>query len=302
MYIEKYINSKDIRKHLTDIGYSFNSVETAWLILQSKSISMKERHNAWEELMAKMPDSEIPAKYQYTGSLFDYLNMYMQVEKEMLASFWTKKDGCVFFHNGKYKEDDSVTAECFDFFPFSSVEKSIDSLFDFYGELDYENITITKQYINGGGEYDLVLGKSREVVSVLDRIDSKKQDVLSSGLAAMSMDFPVPFKKGDIVYSPLADNALDQRPFVFLSMVGATSNENDISTAKESVSGYQVSHGGKILKCNVKNYLNLEYYKGSLEREKASLNTLSGYVKGKIDLDTYTNEMLEGFVKTLQIY
>lgn len=34
MGILRFVNSKDIRKHLETIGYEFNSLETAWLIYQ----------------------------------------------------------------------------------------------------------------------------------------------------------------------------------------------------------------------------------------------------------------------------
>lgn len=59
MNIFKYINSKDIRKHLEKINYKFTSLEAAWLIYQCKGITLKEKQTAFNELIDTMPDCEI---------------------------------------------------------------------------------------------------------------------------------------------------------------------------------------------------------------------------------------------------
>ena len=51
MDILRFINSKDIRKHLKDTGYEFNSLEAAWLIYQCRNATIREKHKAWNELM-----------------------------------------------------------------------------------------------------------------------------------------------------------------------------------------------------------------------------------------------------------
>lgn len=40
MDVLKFINSKDIREHLKSINYEFNLLEVAWLIYQSRNVSI----------------------------------------------------------------------------------------------------------------------------------------------------------------------------------------------------------------------------------------------------------------------
>ena len=49
MDICSYINSKPIREYLKDINYEFNSKEAAWLIWQCFSITLEDKHKAWQE-------------------------------------------------------------------------------------------------------------------------------------------------------------------------------------------------------------------------------------------------------------
>lgn len=39
----RFINSKDIAKHLKEIGYQFNTLETSWLIYQCRTASLPEK-------------------------------------------------------------------------------------------------------------------------------------------------------------------------------------------------------------------------------------------------------------------
>lgn len=43
MDIYSFVNSKDIRKHLRDIKYEFNSLETAWLIYSCHRLCYNEK-------------------------------------------------------------------------------------------------------------------------------------------------------------------------------------------------------------------------------------------------------------------
>ena len=53
MNILRFVNSKDIREHLRNIGYEFNSLEAAWLIYQCHDATIDEKHKAWNELIEK---------------------------------------------------------------------------------------------------------------------------------------------------------------------------------------------------------------------------------------------------------
>ena len=49
MNILRFVNSKDIREHLRNIGYEFNSLEAAWLIYQCRDAAIDEKHKAWND-------------------------------------------------------------------------------------------------------------------------------------------------------------------------------------------------------------------------------------------------------------
>jgi len=51
-----FINSKDIAAHLKEIGYQFNTLEASWLIYQCRTASLPEKIEAWQEVIATMPD------------------------------------------------------------------------------------------------------------------------------------------------------------------------------------------------------------------------------------------------------
>lgn len=82
MVIFRFINSKDIRKHLRDIGYEFNSLEAAWLIYQCHDATIDEKHKAWNELIEKMPDCPIAERLntEPQDSLHAFLRQYMELE------------------------------------------------------------------------------------------------------------------------------------------------------------------------------------------------------------------------------
>ena len=42
----RFINSRDIRKYLKEIGYQFSSLEAAWLVWQNRNISLKDKYAA----------------------------------------------------------------------------------------------------------------------------------------------------------------------------------------------------------------------------------------------------------------
>ena len=78
--IYRFINSRDIRKHLQTMKYQFNALEAAWLVYQSFGKSYKEKHKAWKWIIENMPDCVLP-KSNYAiarPSLHDYLKELME--------------------------------------------------------------------------------------------------------------------------------------------------------------------------------------------------------------------------------
>ena len=59
MNIFRFINSKDIRRHLRELQYQFTVPEAAFLIFMSRIVPLKEKFDAWQEIINTMPDCSL---------------------------------------------------------------------------------------------------------------------------------------------------------------------------------------------------------------------------------------------------
>ena len=98
MDITQFINSRDIRDYLKEIGYEFSSLEGAWLIGNCMGITLEKRHAAWRELIRAMPDMKIEKRLNTRAwpSLHDYLEKRMTYESRLNEAFLTKEEGAVY--------------------------------------------------------------------------------------------------------------------------------------------------------------------------------------------------------------
>lgn len=89
MDILRFINSKDIRKHLKDIDYKFSTLEAAWIIYHSNRHTLYEKLDAFEELMKEYPDCEVKERVNTKAqdSLFEYLDEYIFAYKKLIDEF-----------------------------------------------------------------------------------------------------------------------------------------------------------------------------------------------------------------------
>jgi hypothetical protein len=82
--IFKFINSVAISDHLKSIDYNFSAIEKAFIVFQAESVTLKEKHEAFMEIIATESDTKIekrPNTQEYP-SLFAFLERYMQIENE----------------------------------------------------------------------------------------------------------------------------------------------------------------------------------------------------------------------------
>lgn len=87
------INSKDIRKYLKQIGYKFDSLETAWLIYACKALSYEDKKALWKEVIMTMPDCVVPSRMNCAGweSLHGLLEKYIDITDHEIADFYDQK-------------------------------------------------------------------------------------------------------------------------------------------------------------------------------------------------------------------
>lgn len=73
--ILSYVNSTDVSSYLSRIQYNFTSAEAAWLVAHCEHLTLEERHEAWKEIIASMPDCRLESiAYHSKEGLFDRLH------------------------------------------------------------------------------------------------------------------------------------------------------------------------------------------------------------------------------------
>ena len=94
----EFINSKDIREHLRKLDYPLTPVQCAFLVRQSKRHTLKEKHEAWEDIIATMPDCPVERRINCKGwdSLHDMLRRYIAFERKCLSLF-EREDSNAFY-------------------------------------------------------------------------------------------------------------------------------------------------------------------------------------------------------------
>ena len=99
----EFINSGDIRDHLSKLNYAFTPLECAYLVWQSKRHNLNEKLEAWKDIIDTMPDCPVEKRLNCRGwdSLRDMLRGYIALEEKCLSLF-RKKDSNAFYEYSLY--------------------------------------------------------------------------------------------------------------------------------------------------------------------------------------------------------
>lgn len=299
MDIFRFVNSKDIREHLRDIGYEFNSLEAAWLIYQCRDAAIDEKHKAWNELIATMPDCPIEKRLNTVAqdSLHAFLRQYMELEDKYRNEFCGEKRA------GTFNEDKSFVYK-FKYIYNDGTEYDWDTVFsclDAFQELvmepedDVISIQCTKMWIDKLNSRQIAyLTPSFEFLH-LDpgHIDSDQESDLFWGVFdGLWFKFPTPFQKGDVVWDPKHPEGICAGPFVTTGVCldGIESDKTKENLRKNGDSsdmcagGFFLNEDGGIYEECMSNYMNLEFYDKELTGPKRTLIVLSNFLKDEIDL------------------
>ncbi|MCR5662954.1 MAG: hypothetical protein K6G50_12655 [bacterium] len=128
----EFVNSKDIRSHLEDIGYQFSSAEAAWLVDKCDHITLEERHAAWQDIIGTMPDCALVSGHwklrqdiisEMSGSereqghfkneknkIYDSLHGVLQKviarNSQILAEFYSNSGNAIYQYAINYRDSD----------------------------------------------------------------------------------------------------------------------------------------------------------------------------------------------------
>ena len=333
MNYDRFINSKDIRDYLRQIGYSFTAPEAAFLVWQCRNATLKEKFAAWREIIETMPDCSLTRrKEEPIGSCHDFLRRHITSQETLLKEFPNGKN-CVYRYETheprrNWPQDDGWRGggEYFNGFDFclSHCLRQLDE------DTETDKIRFYRQEwseIDGKVTIKWILETDREQNPVCaDRCGIPGGDELTDTDCAFSdmwFAFPTPFKRGDLVWDPSCDEAV---PFVLdylnvwdtqemvrqgLSPDGVYAGL--VRNADKRVQAYHRT--GCVMDMGAygygrregfgiwnefggwANYLDLEYYPFELKGKDRVLRPVSEYLKGncvlELLLNSYTALLLE---------
>ena len=304
MNILRFVNSKDIREHLRNIGYEFNSLEAAWLIYQCHDATIDEKHKAWNELIETMRDCPIEKRLNTVSqdSLHSFLRQYMELEDKYRNEFSGEKrastfnEGELFVYTFKYIYKDGTEYE------WDTVFSCFDALYESIMEPEDDVISIqcTKMWIDKLNSRQIAyLTPSFEFLH-LDpgHIDSEQESDLFWGVFdGLWFEFPTPFKKGDVVWDPKHPEGICAGPFVTIGVCldGVESDKAKENLRKNGDSsdmcagGFFLNEDGGIYEESMSNYMDLEFYDKELTGPKRTLIALSNFLKDEIDPALFAN-------------
>lgn len=290
-----FINSPDISKYLQSINYKFNSLETAWLIYQCKTLSFAEKNNNWLELIDSMPDCSVPKRINCHGwdSLHGFLEKYIEVNESIFETFSANENNeYVFMFSYLYEEDDEWTEnfqtsfgsyeQCMKYF-----EKELDTFCETKEKI--VRYRVKKQsLIDPNKEIVITYMNNSQPESIFYEsvLDKNQSNILWDSFEGLWFDFPTPFEKGDLVCFPdwklkrelmVLENLSTWQP----TMITKEAGDNTDMWA----SGIFVQEDGTVYSEGETNYMDLEYYNGELKDSEKILFALSKFKKGKLELE-----------------
>lgn len=320
-----FINSKDIREHLQQIGYSFTAPEAAFLVWQCRSATLKEKIFAWREIIETMPDSFLTRrKDEQLENCHDFLRHHIASQKTLLKEFPNGKD-CVYQYEThdpqrqNWLTDDGWVESGKFFNSFDSCLSHCLRQLDDDAETD--KIRFYRQNwcgSDGKATIKWMLETDREQNPIrVDRYGILGDELTDTNWAFSDMwfAFPTPFKWGDLVWDPFYNDAA---PFVLdylniwdtqemihqgLSPDGVYAEL--VSDADKRVQSYRrtgcvmdmgaYGYGRKeeFGICDTfggwANYLDMEFYPFELDEKYQILKPVSEFLKGNCDLELLLN-------------
>ena len=269
MDIFRFINSRDIREYLKSQNYPFTSLEAAWLIYQCRCATIKEKHEAWQELIQTMPDCAV-AERPHTArheSLHQFLKEYIRTEDEILDWFFRDEKDAIY--NCEFWE---YAMWCPGGEYFDSFQKCLKAYTD--RRLGKMTFKITKQILNSDQCTYVIFSADNEPLKFdTSWYPEGGDEILYGVLGGLEFDFPTPFTKGDILCESEVyemNPSLRADLFVITDLPACSKNESYRDGCKMKVWGFFLKYDGTLQYEDMYNYMNLEYFRGELSGKNES--------------------------------
>ena len=286
----RFVNSKDIRQHLLEIKYNFTTTEAAWLVSQCQNITLDEKINAWKDIIKTMPDQPLDSRKisLQNKSIHEVISCFIEQKKKVSEIFFTVNQKSFYQYillDGRGYSEPML---------YSSYENCFNQL---HQELaKYEAESVTGKIIRSELDCSYTIHayynhnfqiKDFEIYGNLGEPDLN----LLTFFEDLWLPFPVPFKKGDILYNPYEYNSsispivmTDITPLKYESDGRRHADNTDMN-----VWGYFCDKVNGTIYWDVTwNYMDFEYFpKEKLTGKNRILKALSNLLKEKIDIELF---------------
>lgn len=233
--IYRFLNSKDISKHLREIRYEFNAMEMSYIVEICENATLNEKINAWQEIIETMPDCPMTCNHRagMRMSTHDFLREYIELKRRMYDMFKESAGYIYYLRELRYAEwpncivrkNGSLWVEEDNMLPFSTFEGCMNYLkarAEEHGD-KFNRYVIDKVKIDCAWEQyasyrcarcrsEIVLDAELKPLTVTSDEPCECDGELAGYLRSSFLKFPIPFKRGDIV---IDRTDRTPRPFVF---------------------------------------------------------------------------------------
>ena len=209
-YIFEFANSNTVRKYWQQINYKPNCWEAAWVVWSSCYKTLDEKLKAYQYIRNNFEDQEVKIHANNYQPFFKILDEYINFIFESLENIKKQDSNFIYYIteycqycDNSYSESDPKNY----FINYSDCIKHIkeayidDNIGDFYS--DYILFTIHKKKL--GKDYEdstVTLDRKLEPIDIYYNYgEDDFTDDLNYFFENIYVKFPLPFKKGDIVYS-----------------------------------------------------------------------------------------------------
>ena len=301
MDLYKIINSQTVGNYLKEIGYSFSPLQAAFLIWYSMRLTIKEKHAMWEELIATMPDTPIEARHGDAprASLHGFLRSYMTIENDLIERLYSTEADAYYTYDVYYRNDHSWAKD-------NGFYKTADDCFRELQEdadLGIRMIKLKKICLNApNASLALYMTPEREVfrIDAFGVLSEDEDGIYNRLFDGLWFEFPLPFKKGDILqyctcpydpctYRPEINSAVlledDLKPYDNMRKTLLTEGDH----TEMAIRGFYCDELGKFYYESEGVYLDYELQYLPLPDDEKALIPLSNYFKGEISVDILCN-------------
>lgn len=201
MDLYHFIDSHAIREHLQSLSYPFTTQEAAFLVWYCKTATLKEKHDAWREIMDAMPNCSLKKRLNMEPipDFHQFLREFMRIEQRELEAF-RSADQCVYFYC-PYQYPSQLEKRANG--PYSSYERCMEAaLADMETSKDgMEKIRMEKYRLDQTAvRPDYCTLNANGAVLGIDTVieDAQELDIILS-FDGMWIELPNPFHSGDLV-------------------------------------------------------------------------------------------------------